>query len=558
MTDNVSARDRRIADSVLDPVKFAKLYFNIDLWAKQREILNSIAVNQRTAVKSCHSSGKTFTSALATLWFLASHPREAIVITTAPTYNQVQKQLWGEIKSLLIKSKLKWPDPSLTELKLGPKRYVTGLTTSVTKGDEGVKFQGFHADDILVILDEAPGVDPKIWEAIEGARAGGNVKILAIGNPTIASGPFHDAFINNRSGWHCISISAFDTPNLEGITLEQLIDNKHPQYLSDEELKRNQQGFLTTRSWVKEKYFEWGPTHPAWETRVLGCFPSQSDDALFGLMYLEKAKNSDVEPRFEDKITAGLDVAGPGEDETALTVRKGPKIIYCNAWADADPRGKVVAALIDIRREFGPISAVNVDKLGIGWGMFTHLKELGFPVVPINVTETSHDSEQFFNSRAEFCWGFRLRLQKGDVSGLLDDKTIGQLAGMRFKQNARGQIEIESKDSAWTRRGVKSPDRAESVLLAFAERSRSYSALDYYKGMMGDMDKTQVLMKPSMPDKPKECPSCAAVCVVQLASGFRCNQCGTQFGGRAHTIGDSNQRTDYLAKLERDRKRLWK
>jgi len=28
----------------------------------------------------------------------------------------------------------------------------------ITKQDEGVKFQGFHADHILVILDEAPGI----------------------------------------------------------------------------------------------------------------------------------------------------------------------------------------------------------------------------------------------------------------------------------------------------------------------------------------------------------------------------------------------------------------
>jgi len=553
---SISPRDRRIADTVLDPVKFAKLYFDIDLWGKQREILNSIAVNQRTAVKSCHSSGKTFTSALATLWFLASHPKEAIVITTAPTYNQVQKQLWGEIKSLLLKSKLKWPEPSLTELRLHPKRYATGLTTSVTKGDEGVKFQGFHADDILVILDEAPGVEPKIWEAIEGARAGGNVKILAIGNPTIASGPFHDAFVNNRSGWNCISISAFDTPNLQGIELEQLIDPNHPKYLTDAQLKENQQSFLTTRFWVKEKYFEWGPTHPAWETRVLGCFPSQSDDALFGLMYLEKARDSDLKASPTDKVVAGLDVAGPGEDETALVIRKGPEILYSNAWATADPRGKVVTALNQYRSE---LSAVNVDKLGIGWGMYTHLKELGFPVVAINITETSTDPEQFFNSRAEFCWGFRLRLQQGQVSGLLDEKTIGQLAGMRFKQNARGQTEIESKDAAF-KRGVHSPDRAEAVLLAFAERNRSYSALEYYKGVMNSMDKAQaaLMMKPSMPDKPKECPTCRAVCVVQLASGFRCNQCGCQFGGKGSSIGQPNQRTEYLQKLDAGRRNLWK
>jgi hypothetical protein len=40
----------------------------------------------------------------------------------------------------------------------------------------------------LIILDEAPGVTAEIWEAIEGVRAGDDVRVLALGNPTIASG----------------------------------------------------------------------------------------------------------------------------------------------------------------------------------------------------------------------------------------------------------------------------------------------------------------------------------------------------------------------------------
>jgi len=54
--------------------------------------------------------------------------------------------------------------------------------------NEGVRFQGWHGK-ILVVIDEAPGVRPDIYEAIEGIRAGGDVRILALGNPTLASGP---------------------------------------------------------------------------------------------------------------------------------------------------------------------------------------------------------------------------------------------------------------------------------------------------------------------------------------------------------------------------------
>jgi len=40
-----------------------------------------------------------------------------------------------------------------------------------------VRFQGFHGNDgnASFVLDEAPGVLPEVYEAIEGIRAGGDV-----------------------------------------------------------------------------------------------------------------------------------------------------------------------------------------------------------------------------------------------------------------------------------------------------------------------------------------------------------------------------------------------
>ena len=46
------------------------------------------------------------------------------------------------------------------------------------------RFQGFHADLILFIVDEASGVPGAHWEAIKGSLLAGNSIVLAIGNPT--------------------------------------------------------------------------------------------------------------------------------------------------------------------------------------------------------------------------------------------------------------------------------------------------------------------------------------------------------------------------------------
>lgn len=541
----VTDQERLRIESLLNPELFAEFYLQVDLWKKQREIMRSVVHNMRTAVKACHSSSKTFTSALIALWFVAAH-EDAICITTAPTYNQVQKALWGEIHALAQKSRYPFPEASLTDMKLGPKRYITGLTTSVTNQDEGVKFQGFHAKNVLVILDEAPGVEPKIWEAIEGNRAGGNVRILAIGNPTMSSGPFYDAFATERSGWNCITISAFDTPNLEGLTLEQLVDENHPGYLSDAELHQNSHGYLTTRWWVKEKYFEWGRSNnPNWDSRVLGNFPAQNDNALFSLTWLEQAKIREIEPRQDDKLTAGVDVAGPGDDETTCVIRKGPRILKQGHWTQPDARGEVINFLNPYKNA---LRAVNVDSIGIGWHMYTHLKEMGFPAVPINIQESSYDTEKFANSRAEFCWGLRMRLESKEICGIEDSKSIAQLAGMLYKHNARGQIEIESKDQAF-KRGVHSPDRAEAVILAFAEREKRYSALEYLQGVSKDyMNKTQLsqMIKPAISENQQKCPQCEAVCVVKSNGGMRCGQCGHQWG-----LENLSQKRNEMQKMTR-------
>jgi hypothetical protein len=239
-SSKVSEKDKRLLQVIEDPAQFAEAILGHEVWSKQREMLQSVASHACTAVKACHASGKTFTAAEAVLWWITSH-EEAIAVTTAPTWTQVERLLWGEIRSAISGARIQYPKPSNTAWHLGPSRYAIGLSTN-----EGVRFQGFHGN-VLIVLDEAPGVLPEIWEAIEGIRAGGDVRVLALGNPTIASGPFYEAFTSNRENWNLVTISAFDTPNLEGITLETLLE------LPEEELNYNPYPYLTTRRWVKER-----------------------------------------------------------------------------------------------------------------------------------------------------------------------------------------------------------------------------------------------------------------------------------------------------------------
>jgi hypothetical protein len=49
----------------LDPVLFASHVLGMDLWEREIEILRTIKSHRRTAVKACHSVGKTFTLAVS-------------------------------------------------------------------------------------------------------------------------------------------------------------------------------------------------------------------------------------------------------------------------------------------------------------------------------------------------------------------------------------------------------------------------------------------------------------------------------------------------------------
>jgi phage terminase large subunit len=451
-------------ESIRDPIEFSRLAFNHDPWGMQAKILESVAKNRRTAVKACHSSGKTFCAADAVLWWITAHP-DGIAVTTAPTWTQVERLLWGEIRKSVAVSAIRYPTPLKTRLDLGPNRYALGLSTN-----EGVRFQGWHGK-ILIVIDEAPGVRPEIYEAIEGIRAGGDVRVLALGNPTIASGPFYDAFTVNREGWSLFTIGAFDTPNLTGLDLESLLA------LTDDELDENVRPYLTTRRWVKEKFHEWGLGHPLWESRVLGNFPKQSQDALISLTWLEQAKQRELRADQQGcHFIAGVDVAGPGEDETVLAIRQGNNIVEIRSFRQQDARGELMAALLPYQ---GRLGFVNVDAAGIGWYMARHLAEY-FSVQAINVGEAATNPERFVNLKAELYWGVRMRFEGDDVAGLADDKAIAQLASIRYQHNARGQVVIESKEDA-RKRGVRSPDRAEAVMLAFApEIPRDVQGVAYY------------------------------------------------------------------------------
>ena len=448
---------------MLDPVTFQRKFLLRKLWAKQQELVRAIRTHSQVAVKGCHGSGKTYACAGMVPYEVTGH-QESIVLVTAPTLRQV-KTFWREITEAITTSQIRFPEPTATMWEISSKRYAQGFSST-----KGVNAQGFHGKRVTILADEAIGISSEIWDAIEGIRSAGDVRLVMLCNPTVPSGPVFDAFTKLRGtpGHATITISAFDTPNLAGLTMESLLQ------LSEEELDYAPFPWLIRRRWVKEMYYKWGPNNPRFLARVLGEFPSQSQWAVFSLEWLEHADREPTEAEIREArgnyIQVGLDVAAGGDDETAACARVNGIILAREAWSEADPRGKVTAWLHQLRKQHPyPLGPIVVDVVGVGYGMGLHLADCGFSVYGFRAGGEPMDKEQFLNAKAEAYFRLREAYKCKYVSHLpaaVDEDTKAQLSGVEYRELARGQIQVEPKEDA-RKRGVQSPDRAEAEVIAF-------------------------------------------------------------------------------------------
>ncbi len=424
-----------------DPVWWVHAVLGADPWTKQTTILESVRDHQRTAVRSGHGLGKTTVAAMTALWWLFSHP-DSIVISTAPTWPQVENLLWREIRQLHAKAQVPLGGKVLkASLELSEKWYALGLSTN-----EPERFQGFHAEHLLLIVDEASGVDQGIFDASEGFLTGPHARVLLIGNPTQVRGEFYEAF---KSPLYAkIQISAFDSPNVV-----EAADTRP---------------YLTSPEWIDDKRVKWGEGTPLWQARVLGEFPDQGEDMVFPLSWVEQAQTRAAVPG--GVVSFGVDVARFGTDASVLAVRQGDHIVHLeqhHQWDTMAVAGWITAAA----RQWHPQS-IRVDADGLGAGVYDVLKAQHLPVVEIHSGTTAKDTEQFLNRRAEWYWGLRERLDPAlaPVPMALppDDDVLAQLTSLHYKFTSRGQVQIESKDDL-RKQGLPSPDCADAICYAFAD-----------------------------------------------------------------------------------------
>lgn len=428
-----------------DPVAFVEEVLGVHPYTRQREIIEAVRDHERTAAKSGNATGKTVAAASAILAHLAGGPG-SVVVSTSATEAQLRRVLWRETRRRFKQARGFFDGAVVTEteIRLRDDWYATGFSTDTPEA-----MQGVHAERVLVVVDEASGVDEAIFDAIEGLLAGGDARVLLIGNPLRTSGSFYDCWHSKRDEWHTITVSAFDTPAFTG-----------------EDVPRAVRKNLVSRRWV-ERLEKRDAGSNTYLVKVLGEFPSQQDDAVVSRTDLEQAQAQTLEPGLP--LLLGLDVARFGSDETVLALREGNRIRVLDSWqgkALTETTGRVLDHVRRLQAEHGRPLRVIVDDTGLGGGVTDGVREQGVQVVAFNGGRKARRRSDYPNRRSELWFTFAEALPLLDLDPF-DEELARELLAPTFSFDSSGTRVVEQKSNT-RKRLRRSPDRADSVLLTLA------------------------------------------------------------------------------------------
>ena len=437
------------------PVEFVQDVIGATPDPEQAKILRSLEANTMTSVRSGHGVGKSTVEAWAVIWFMLTRPFPKIPCT-APTQHQLFDILWAEVSKWIrhnsaLSNELIW-----TKEKVYMRGYPEEWFAVARTASKPDALQGFHAEHVLYIIDEASGVEDNIFEPVLGSLSTPGARLLMCGNPTQLSGFFYDSHNKNRA-----SYSTFH------------IDGRNSSRVS--------QDFVDT---IARMY---GEDSDVFRVRVAGEFPLQEDDIFIPLSLVENSIMTEFSPRKNPlMVHIGCDVARFGDDKTVIGYKVDEKVTFYRKRQGQDTM-KTADDIILLGEELAqryklttPIP-VKVDDGGVGGGVVDRLRQVkrGDPerfwwleIYPVKFGQRIkhkyyHDSTTYMMSVVKNL------LQPYDEEGnrkpvelILpdEDDLVAQLSGRKYGLTEASKIKIESKDAV-KKRGQPSPDEADCVLL---------------------------------------------------------------------------------------------
>lgn len=437
------------------PVTFAKEAFmwghgelaeweGLDKW--QEDFLNDLgglvvkcrSTNEavRMAVASGNGIGKSALLAVVVLWFMVTRPN-ARVRVTANTEAQLNSATWRELalwhQRLICREWFVWEKTSFYHVAYPNNWRAEAFTWSENNPDA---FAGLHADNVMLIMDEASGIAQSIWEAALGYMTTAGAIHLAFGNPLRPSGGFYDCFHGKtKKSWNTRNI---DSRTARAAKNKKFFDELVEQHGEDSDLVRR---------------------------RVRGLFPRQAASQFISAEAVQEAVDREItrEEVANFPIVMGVDVARFGDDRSAIVLRQGPKLLSIETLEGADIT-EVSEQVIGILRTNKSIVMCYIDEIGIGAGVVDMVRRFDTRAIGVNVSRRPHDFKAYRYLRDEL-WG-RTRDWLNTASIPDHEQLKKELTSPEYSINDQGQVRLERKIDM-KRRGLESPDVADAVALTF-------------------------------------------------------------------------------------------
>ena len=416
------------------------------------EILDCLARGERNiGAESGTGTGKTFIGAGIVYWFLECF-KNSLVVTTAPKEPQLQLHIWKEIGKLHNK----FGRGTLTTLKLRMNEMqddwiAVGFVAGVGAAeDSATKAQGFHAEHMLIIIEETPGVNSAVITALQNTSVAPHNIILAFGNPDHQLDTLHK---------YCT------TPGTKHIRISCL---DHPNYVT------NNASFIpgaTSREGVTSMLNRYGEENPFYLSRVRGLSPGQSADSLIQLKWCidaRDAKDRDKEKLIDGPAALGVDVANSEAGDKAAIARGkgavllGVKDFQCPNSNQLGSRDVLTQMKEDkVRDEY-----VGIDSVGVGAGTVNALKDLNHKVVALGGGDSpifiKGQEEKFNNLRSQMHWQMREDLRLGKVILPNDEELFADLVTPKWSIQS-GKICVEKKEDIKKHLG-HSPNKGDAAI----------------------------------------------------------------------------------------------
>ncbi len=510
--------------------KFAHDVLKVRLASWQEEGLHLIQHNKRTSFCTGTSFGKDFLGSVASWCFLLLTPefdingilQTALVINTGPSAAQVSTIMLGELKARYTGSAL----PKLVEAGLwnfrirqdgvvfdvpdnlqGKKEFSNypNWKLEAFKGDQYSveRWQGFHNENIMVVMTEATGIPELIYNGVYGCLQN-NSRLVLLHNANIASGTAYNSlrdsqFVSRR-------ISAFESDNY--ILGKKYFDG----LISKDEYDKERFPGQVNYDWVKDHILKPGWTLRIKESemdkskhdfefegkfyrpstvcgiKILAVHPESDTDSLIPLTWIEAAQSRWLEKSKPTiKGIRGVDCAGMGTDTSVFADRYDYYLDELKVPVTPDPNLIHTALAGAIKIESELFDSIMVDAIGDGAGVFSILKEHGCKNVyafknsyGAKGLKDKTEARKFLNMRSYTHWAMRDWLDpRYDSVACLppDDELKAQLTEIKYKIRSDGSIQIEEKDEIKKRLGV-SPDKSDALAQTFAPIDRLIAAIE--------------------------------------------------------------------------------